>query len=134
MKTVFADTAYFLALVSQRDRLHEQAMALAQNPPGDLLTTEWILTEVGDGLSAPTVRSRFVRLCALLRSREDVEIVPATSQLFERGCTLFEARPDKHWSLTDCLSFVVMKERSLEAALTPDEHFEQAGFRRLMHP
>jgi predicted nucleic acid-binding protein len=91
VKAVFADTAYFLALVSQRDRLHAQAMALAQNPPGDLLTTEWILTEVGDGLSAPTVRSRFVRLCALLRSREDVEIVPATSQLFERGRTLFAA-------------------------------------------
>lgn len=42
MKTVFADTAYFLALVSQHDRLHEQAMALAKNPPGDLFTTEWM--------------------------------------------------------------------------------------------
>jgi hypothetical protein len=134
VKTVFGDTAYFLALVSARDNLHGQAVALSRNPPGVLLTTEWVLTEVGDGLSAPTVRDRFVRLLALLRSRPDVRIIPATSDLFERGCALFSQRPDKEWSLTDCTSFVVMTEYGVEGALTSDEHFVQAGFRRLMQP
>jgi uncharacterized protein len=38
----------------------------------------------------------------------------------------------KEWSLTDCISFVVMKERGLTDALTPDRHFEQAGFKILL--
>ena len=62
----------------------------------------------------------------------DVEIVPASRELFNRGCALFAQRPDKAWSLTDCLSFVTMQEHGLKNALTADQHFEQAGYRRLM--
>ena len=58
----------------------------------------------------------------------------ASHELFERGCALYAQRGDKAWSLTDCTSFVVMRERSLDAALTADQHFEQAGFKRLMQP
>jgi uncharacterized protein len=42
------------------------------------------------------------------------------------------SRRDKEWSLTDCISFVVMKERGLTEALTADHHFEQAGFKALL--
>jgi predicted nucleic acid-binding protein len=45
---------------------------------------------------------------------------------------LYRGRPDKEWSLTDCISFVVMGERSLTEALTSDHHFEQAGFTALL--
>jgi len=31
----------------------------------------------------------------------------------ERAVQLYKARPDKSWSLTDCLSFVVMDEKGL---------------------
>jgi hypothetical protein len=99
---------------------------------GPLLTTEFVLIEVGDGLSFMENRLRFAHLMQLLRSQADVEIVPASSQLFRRGCELHSQRPDKEWSLTDCTSFVVMKERDIEDALTSDHHFEQAGFRLLM--
>jgi predicted nucleic acid-binding protein len=34
--------------------------------------------------------------------------------------------------MTDCLSFVVMEERSVLEALTADHHFPQAGFRALL--
>lgn len=37
-------------------------------------------------------------------------------------------RPDKNWSLTDCITFVIMREAGLQEALTGDRHFEQAGF------
>jgi uncharacterized protein len=70
----------------------------------------------------------------LLRAQPDVEIVPSTSDLFRRGTELFAARPDKEWSLTDCISFVVMNERGINDALTNDHHFEQAGFRILLKP
>jgi uncharacterized protein len=52
--------------------------------------------------------------------------------LFSAGLELFRSRRDKEWSLTDCMSFVVMRERGITDALTNDHHFEQAGFRILL--
>ena len=132
MRPVFGDTVYFLALLNPTDQLHPQARDLNQKPPGPLLTTEFILAEVGDAMSRPENRLRFARLLQLLRQQADVEIVPASSALFQRGCQFHAQRADKEWSVTDCISFVVMQERGLEEALTSDHHFEQAGFRALI--
>lgn len=132
MKAVFADTVYFLALLNPADQFHQQSRALNQQPPGPLLTTEFIPAEVGDALSRPENRLRFARLLQLLDQQPDVEILPATSALFRLGCQFHAQRPDKEWSVTDCISFVVMQERGLEEALTSDHHFEQAGFRTLI--
>ena len=57
-----------------------------------------------------------------------MEIVSPSLDLFEQGVELFAHRPDKQWSLTDCISFVVMQDRGLTEALTANHHFEQAGF------
>lgn len=129
---VFADTAYFLALLNPADQWHACAKDLSRCTPGPLLTTEFVLVEAGDALSQPINRVRFARLLELLRGQADVEIVPASSELFRHGCELHAGRADKEWSLTDCISFVVMKERAIEHALTSDHHFAQAGFRILM--
>jgi len=67
-----------------------------------------------------------------LQNDPEVTIVPASADLWQRGVTLFAGRPDKDWSLTDCISFVVMQERGLTAALTADRHFEHAGFVALL--
>jgi uncharacterized protein len=134
MKAVFADTVYFLALLNPSDQLHAQARALNLEWPGPLLTTEFILAEVGDALSGVKNRPQFARLLRLLRAQADVEIVPADSQLFQKASDLHTRRPDKEWSLTDCTSFVVMTDRGLVEALSSDHHFEQAGFRTLMRP
>lgn len=132
MNSVFGDTVYFLALVNARDQLHAQAKELSRQPPGSLVTTEWVLTEVGDALSAPGARERFTALLGTLQRQADVEIVPASHDLFAKGCAVFGERPDKAWSLTDCLSFAVMRERAIGSALTADHHFIQAGFSVLM--
>jgi uncharacterized protein len=129
---VFGDTVYFIALLSTRDRWHARAVDINRQPPGPLVTTEWVLTEIGDAFSQPGARQKFIRLLDLLREQPDVEIVSSTSDLFRRGTDFFSARPDKEWSLTDCISFVVMNERGISDALTSDHHFEQAGFRILL--
>jgi hypothetical protein len=97
-----------------------------------LVTTAWILTELGDAFSAPENRMTFLRLLEMLRESPDVHIVGPTPELFERGVEMFRQRPDKEWSLTDCISFVVMRDENVVEALTGDRHFEQAGFRALL--
>ncbi len=59
-------------------------------------------------------------------------IIPPTQPLFDSGVALFSKRLDKRWSLTDCISFVVMEEQGITHALTGDRHFEQAGFVALL--
>ncbi len=132
MKPVFADTAFFLALINSRDQHHQRAAELNANLESPLITTSWVLLELANALSASRSRARFEQVLTRLRAEPNVEIVAPDADLFERGCNLYIARPDKEWSLTDCISFVVMRERGLTAALTADRHFEQAGFHALL--
>ena len=132
MTTRFADTFFFLALAIPEDPAHEAAKARAADRSTNLLTTSWVLVEVADALSSPANRAALVRLYRRLAGNAAIEIIPPDLKLLERGINLFERRPDKGWSLTDCISFVVMTDRSLTDALTGDHHFEQAGFRALL--
>jgi predicted nucleic acid-binding protein len=132
MTQVFADTVYFLALLNASDQWHARARAVSAKPPGPLLTSDFVLMEVGDALSRPGDRPRFAALVQILRRQADVEIVPAGPQLFADACQLHAERPDKDWSLTDCTSFVVMRTHKVESVLTSDHHFVQAGFKALM--
>jgi len=128
MKVVFGDTYYYLAMASRRDAGHERALAFSRAYHGRVLTTPWVLTEVADALASPDQRLVFVALLADLKRDANTTIVTPTSELFKAGCDLYSQRPDKGWSLTDCISFVVMQQHGVTQALTLDHHFEQAGF------
>lgn len=97
-----------------------------------IVTTYWILAEVGDAFSQPKNRSRFMRLVEILEKVAGIEVLPPCKEQFQKGVKLNAERPDKDWSLTDCISFSVMAERGLSEALNTDHHFGQAGFRPLM--
>jgi predicted nucleic acid-binding protein len=132
VKEVFADTAYYLALLNVRDELHERATALTPGFNDRLLTTTWVLVEVADALSRPAFRSTVVEFIQSLQVDPQVTIVPANQELFDQGFDLYSRRPDKERSLTDCISNIVMQERGLTEVLTSDRHFEQMGFRTLL--
>lgn len=132
MTQTFADSFYLLALFNPADAAHERALAVAEDLKGTLVTSDWILTEVADALSDPKNRTRCVEFIEDLRNSSSVEVVPASRERFDTGWELYRTRPDKDWSLTDCVSFIVMKERRITEALTGDHHFEQAGFTALL--
>jgi predicted nucleic acid-binding protein len=132
MKAVFADTFYYIALTSESDLAHKRAMQISQELNRAAITTAWVLTEVADPLSAPSQRPIFLDLMRSLEADRDVTIIPPDANLFRAGVDLFAKRPDKYWSLTDCISFVVMKQLNLEDVLTGDHHFQQAGFNALL--
>ena len=97
-----------------------------------LVTTGWVLTELADGLSRSSNRQAFARVLRDLETDLEAIVVPPTQALFQEGVSLYNARADKDWSLTDCISFVVMRQQRLTDALTADHHFEQAGFNALL--
>jgi predicted nucleic acid-binding protein len=92
------------------------------------VTTQWILAEVADAVASSTARQSIRSFFQELAANQAVTVVDATAGQFLRGLDLYANRPGKKWSLTDCISFVVMNERGLSDALTGDHHFAQAGF------
>ncbi len=132
MKAVFADSYYFLALLSDEDARHDRAVMASRALASSIVTTTWVLTEVADAMAAPPHRAEFVAYMEALRAAPSVVIVPASQEVFDLGMELYARRRDKDWPLTDCISFVVMGTRGLTEALTADRHFQQAGFRALL--
>ncbi len=132
-RRLFLDTAFIQALLNQRDQYHDQAKALLPvvREAREVWVTEAILVEVGNALAAHDreAAARFVRLCY---QTPNIEVVTVDTVLLEEALALYADRPDKEWGLTDCISFVVMQEQELTAAVTTDGHFIQAGFRALM--
>jgi len=123
MNRVFADTGYFVALVNSRDALKLRATAFASAYPGVTITTESVLVEVANFFSRAAARAAFRDLIDELDADPLKQIIESSSALFRRGIHHFNARPDKDWSLTDCISFVVMEDLKLSDALTADHHF-----------
>src|SRR5216683_5293749 len=105
MSTVFADTFYFIALLNANDDSHSRAVGYVPLV-GKLITTEWVLTELADGLAFSRQRAMFVQTREELLADKNVQVVPLTMELYLEGINLYAARPDKEWSLTDCISFV----------------------------
>jgi predicted nucleic acid-binding protein len=130
MNAIFADTFFFLALLNPKDEAHSKALPyIRQSHP---FTTAWVLTEVGDAYSAPENRRAFLRLLEILKNSKDIRVENPSEELFNLGIQFFGKRLDKEWSVTDCISFVVMEKIGVTDALTGDRHFEQAGFRALL--
>lgn len=135
MSEIFLDTAYAIALSAVADEHHDQAVLLARRIKRErsrLVTTRGVLLEIGNALARLRYRAAAVSLLRALESDPTVEIIPLSEGLYSRALHLFSERSDKEWSLVDCISFVIMQDRGIQASLTTDEHFQQAGFRALM--
>jgi predicted nucleic acid-binding protein len=134
-RVVFLDTSYAIALSASADQLHESAVRVAERIESEnvsLITTRAVVVEIGNALSKSKYRRAAVELLQSLEEDPSVEVVPLTEELYERAARLYAGRADKEWGMTDCISFVLMRERGLTEALTADEHFRQAGFTALL--
>ena len=97
-----------------------------------IITTEFILLELGNACARAEDHADFLALVEGMRASPRMTIIPLGPVLLNRGLELMANRPDKDWSLTDCVSFVVMGDEGIQDALTADGHYEQAGFRALL--
>jgi predicted nucleic acid-binding protein len=113
------------------DALHIRAVAWARHLSEPLMVTEYVLWETINNLSKRADRLRAYRIVEMVDD-SNYTIVHAAPELFAAGLKLHRARSDKEWSLTDCISFHLMRERGITLALAYDIHFEQAGFEALL--
>jgi predicted nucleic acid-binding protein len=132
MTARFADTSFYVAVVSPRDALHRVAQGYLRKYDEAVVTTEYVLVEAGNWFARAKDRPVFLDLVRCILADVQTTVVRADRTLFEAGLHLYAQRPDKDWSLTDCTSFVVMEREGLTDALTADRHFEQAGFKVLL--
>jgi predicted nucleic acid-binding protein len=132
MKPIFADTSYVLAFLGEKDQHHQRAVAWTRALCAPVVTTEYVVIEVGNSLTKVGDRAVFVDFYRALRQGTKLEVIAASTELQDRGAELFGERLDKEWSLTDCISFVIMSERGMHEALSADRDFEEAGFRALL--
>lgn len=135
MSKVFVDTAAWIALINIDDDFHEQAQQVKNQLKKDraqLITSDFILLEVADGLASPSIRFQTIHFINRLKEVQGLFILPINQILFNRGWKLYSQRLDKEWGLTDCISFGIMQELGITKAFTSDKHFEQAGFIRLL--
>ena len=134
-RTVFADAFYWVALINPKDSSHAQAHSLSESlQNARIITTEEVLTEVLTYFSARSRPSRIEAAYGVRDIMNDaaVRVVPQSHESFMAEFDLYESRPDKHYSLTDCISMTVMKAEGLMDVLTNDAHFTQEGFHALL--
>jgi len=133
--TYFADTSFWIGLSSKRDQHHRRAVEWHQlmiRTTSTILTTESVLLEWLNAMSDVSTRRIAAESCLRARADARIEVVPFQTGLMIAATELYRDRPDKNWSLTDCLSFLVMERRGVKKALTTDHDFEQAGIKALM--
>jgi uncharacterized protein len=132
MAIYFADTSFWVALVDRRDVYHSKAVEWSLHNGGSIVTTDAVLLETANTFSRPEWREKVIALINHIVARDDVEVLPFSGENWDRGWQLFCNRRDKTWSLTDSISFEVMRERGLTEALSADAHFRQAGYQALL--
>ena len=135
MLPIFADACYWIALLNERDELHDTALLLAEEfKLARKITTEMVLVEVLNffGASGAMGRRYAVDLIQELRADNTVDIYEQSTEQFWNAVALYNARPDQEWGLVDCASFQIMQAYDIREALTNDHHFTQAGFITLM--
>src|SRR5437016_2749304 len=105
MKSLFADTYYFLALLNPKDEWHEAALQFTTHLEQPILTTAWVITELANSLSRGRNRDLFLGMFEELQNDQHVTILPPTADQYHKGLDFYARRLDKDWSLTDCISF-----------------------------
>jgi predicted nucleic acid-binding protein len=135
MTQIFADTCYWIALLNPRDELHNRVQEISATLSGVMiLTSDAVLTELLNSFAEQGPHFRFVASTAVtvLKTDAKVIVVPQSRESFHQAFDLYCDRTDKDWSLTDCSSFLIMRQYGIDAALTYDKHFEQSGFKALL--
>ncbi len=134
MTPLFIDTGYLIELEVADDQYHKVAFKHWQNllkSPLHLVTTSYVFNEVVTFFNSHNYHSKAIETGSRLISSPSVKFIHIDESLFHEGWQYLKKHNDKSYSLTDCISFIIMNQLEIETALTFDKHFMQAGFKKL---
>jgi predicted nucleic acid-binding protein len=128
---VFLDTSYLLVLQLAQDQNHGAALAhwhsvAPRLPP--LVTTPYIFDETVTFFNSRGYHAKALQLGPNLRHSPSLQLIHVDEALFYAGWQFFERHQGKQYSLTDCISFILMPQLGIGTACTFDHHFTPAGF------
>jgi len=94
------------------------------------VTTDGVIDEVLNyaSIRGSLMRQKALVMCTQMLREQNIQVIPYTPELRQLGFTLYENRPDKGYSFTDCISMAVMRQMNITEVLTGDRHFQQEGF------
>jgi predicted nucleic acid-binding protein len=127
----FIDSAYLIALEDKSDQFYSKALnhwKLITKNSHLLVTTAYILDEVATFFNKRGFHSKAVSIGEYLIQSSYIKFIHIDEHLFHQSWIYFKKHIDKSYSLTDCISFLTMKNLDIQTALTFDKHFIQAGF------
>ena len=134
MRVVFVDALYWVASTNHRDQWHQRALEVEKTLSNcTFVTSEAVLTEfLNFSEYGAVARQKAARVTRRILVRTDVDVVQQQQSDFLAALALYEARPDKGYSHTDCLSMTIMRDRGITEILTHDQHFTQEGLNILL--
>src|SRR4030067_878712 len=133
--SVFVDTSAWIALINKSDVFHLKAKTIRDvliKDKRQFFVTDYVVVEIANSLSRIPWRSAAIQLINSIYVSENINVVEIDKKIYVEAWKLYSDRADKEWSLTDCMSFVVMNRNGISEAFTNDRHFEQAGFNTLL--
>ena len=134
MEPTFLDAAFVIALETTDDQNHQAAFEYWQEflqSVTPLVTTSFVLDEIATFFNSRNRHNKAVEVVENFLGSKTIDLVHVDDTLFHLGWEYFRKHADKRYSLTDCISFVVMTNGQIKDVLTFDKHFAQAGFKKL---
>jgi uncharacterized protein len=131
---LFIDTSFLIPLEAADDQFHTKASSFWQNflmRPEPLVTTSFVIDEVATYFNSRGHHRKAIDIGRYLMTSPSVKLIYVDAAIFQESWRWLERHKDKRYSLTDCVSFVVMKQLKIKVALTFEKHFSQAGFQML---
>jgi predicted nucleic acid-binding protein len=126
--TLFIDTSAWYELFDAGSSVHDDVAGALDASDRPVITTTYVLAELSALMVRRLTHSHAARAGAFIRTSPDVTVVHPDIADESAAWRLFVERSDKRYSLTDCVSFVIMRRLKLSTALALDRHFPQEGF------
>ncbi len=132
MSPLFLDTSYVIAVEAEDDQYHTEAIShwrdLCSGKAPDLVTTSFVFDEIVTFFNSRNLHAKAVETGTRLLASPSVRSIHVNETLFFEGWHYLQGHHDKTYSLTDCVSFLIMDRFKISLALAFDRHFVQAGF------
>src|SRR5205807_1472755 len=134
VKRVFVDTGGWIALAVQRDRLHTAAAAYARRLAEGrtpLLTTNYVLLETYTRIRYDDGHERSIEFdsaIAELKAARRLTVAWVGPGQHARALEIFRKYSDQLFSMVDCASFVVARDRKIREVFGFDRNFLTMGF------